>query len=102
MLVDVLPVAGDRRRLALLQRDEPDPVLGRRRHGDALAGRGVDAETDVHLDLGGLGVGVLLPRECLDVAVALAVNVVDDPGLLALAEPRGPKALPDRHAALLL
>ena len=67
-----------------------------------LAGGRVCAGTDVDADLLGVGVGVLLALESLDVAVAVLVEVVDDPRLLGLAAARRPFPLPNRHGAQAL
>jgi hypothetical protein len=40
-----------------------------------------------------MGVGVLLLRECLDVALTVLVDVIDDPGFLLFALRVGPGAL---------
>src|SRR5262249_54190240 len=97
MLVDVLPVPGNRRRLALLERHELDPVLGPRGEGDAPTLGGMDSAIDLHRNGSVAGVGVLLALEGFDVPIALAVGVVDNPSFLRLSSPRRPFALPNRH-----
>jgi hypothetical protein len=87
----------ERRPFELFQLGSFQPVLGRPRHGQAAALGRVDALGDVDRHLGMVGDSVVLARERLDVPLALAVDIIDDPGLLGLALLRGPRPFAHRH-----
>src|ERR1700721_50664 len=78
-----------------------DPSLARSRNGDAVAVGDVDAFSDIDLDGGVPGVRLLLTFECLDVALAGRIDVVDDPSL-PIYTFFLPRAFATRHAAPLL
>jgi hypothetical protein len=67
--------------------------------GDACPIGGVDPGPHIYGNAGMIRVGVLLARECFDVAGAALVGIVDDPGLPCLATWGLPTALANRHGA---
>ena len=79
----MLPIGGDRRALQPGGIAAFQPQLGGLGDGDALAVGGMRAGADGDPDDGVMGVGIALLGEGLDVAVAVLVDVVDDPRLLA-------------------
>ena len=89
----MLSVTIERGALQLVVLTSLDPLGPRLPNGDAFAWRGMDAPAHIHGDTGAVGVRILLPLEGLDVAVALAIGVVDDPCFLGIAKPRCPNAI---------
>src|SRR5262249_16635983 len=70
-------------------------------HGRAFARRNVQPLADINLDRCVIVIRVFLALECLDMPVALLVNVIDNPSLFRLAFTSGPTTFADRHAPLL-
>jgi hypothetical protein len=91
----MLPVGGDRRAFQAGRIAACEPQLGGPDDRGALAVGGVRSGTDGDPYDRVVGVGVALLREGLDVAVAVLVDVVDDPGLLHLAVGAFPASLAD-------
>jgi hypothetical protein len=57
----------------------------------------VRASVYIHLDLGRIGVSLLLLGECLDMTLAGAVHVIGNPGLFLFALAGSPYPLSHRH-----
>src|SRR5262245_42635734 len=96
--VDVLSVLPDRGALPAVRLDALDPAFRSLGNGRTLGWGCVDALVEIDFDRRVMGVGILLALECLDVAVAVLVRVIDYPGFLRLALPGRPSALAYRHS----
>jgi hypothetical protein len=75
----MLLVLQERSALPAVSLDTLDPVIAGLGNRDALARGCVHSSLDINLDLGVILVGVLLALECLNVTVALLINVIDYP-----------------------
>src|SRR5438128_1858396 len=95
--IDVLAVLPDRAPFPPVRFDALEPAIGSLEHSLALAWRCVLAFADVDPDLVVLSVRILLFAEGFDVAIAVLIDIVDDPRFLLLAQTGVPNALPDRH-----
>src|SRR5262249_44936074 len=91
----VLLVGRNRRLLQVRLLAGFEPQRGGLGDGDALAVGGVGASTDGDPDDGGMGIGVTLAGERLDMALAVLVDVIDDPRLLRLPARAFPGSLAD-------
>ena len=91
----MLAIGGDRRALQASRIAALQPQLGGLGNGDALAVGGMGAGADGGSHDGVVGVGVALLREGLEMAVAVLVDVVDDPCLLRLPVEAFPGSLAD-------
>src|SRR5262245_17559684 len=98
--IHMLPILSERTTLPALRLDALDPSFGGLGYRLALGDSGVDAVTHVLPDLIVASIGVLLTLECLDVAVAILVEVVDNPSLFGFAFRCNPLALAYRHVTL--
>jgi len=78
---DVLPVHGERCALEAVVLAGGQPELRRFYDGDAAGLKRMRATADVDFDAGMIGVGVLLPLEGFDVALAVLIDVIDEPSL---------------------
>src|SRR5262249_61897853 len=94
------PALRQRATLPALGFSAVEPAVRRFGYGLAFGGGSVDALGNVHPNLIVAGVGVLLALKCLDVAIAVLIGVVNDPGFLWLALAGRPFALAYRHDAL--
>jgi hypothetical protein len=100
MQIQVLLIPLDGRALELVLLRRCDPQLAGGRDCDALAIGGVDAVSDLDFRGSCEGLRRLLPRESLEVALAVLIDIVDHPSFLRLALPRHPDALANGHAGL--
>jgi hypothetical protein len=56
---------------------------------------GVDSGSNIDRDLGVIGIGITLAGERLDVALAVLIDVIGDPGFLPLPARGSPTPSPD-------
>jgi hypothetical protein len=95
--IQVLPILidGGALKFALLCGCKPQPTG--RRDSDALTVSRMDAMPDLNLRGRREGISLLLLIESLEMALAVLVGVVDDPGFLRLSLPGRPNSLANRH-----
>ncbi len=97
MKVDVLAVGVERGAFQLLLLTRFDPKTAGLSNRHAFVWRSVDALGDFDGDNGAKRVSVLFAIEGSNVAIALAVDIVDDPSLFGLPPFRDPSSITDRH-----
>jgi hypothetical protein len=81
--------------LPALALDKIKPILGGLSDGYALAQCSVNASRNIVTNLRVVVVSFFLAREGFDVAIAVLVNVINDPGLADFALRRCPLPFPD-------